>query len=194
MHLNHAYLKWIVTKRIKFSSNSEYISLYPSSYFIPIYQNTIARGYMSLAAALTQTKLMYNILLLCLRALKSGLVNLMGDRFIMYYIFWPWGLKLKRFVFKCDLLNPNLFTSFIHSFRYFFFTGLDYQNDYQYNYDNRDYDEEPQPSLIPQFTIEAQHIKVAKDRVIRLPCRVDNLGKHLSIFKTLKAFCVLWMK
>ena len=118
----------------------------------------------------------------------------MGDRFIMYYIFWPWDLKHKRFVFKCDLLNPTLYTSFIHSFRYFFFTGLDYQNDYQYNYDNRDYDEEPQPSLIPQFTIEAQHIKVAKDRVIRLPCRVDNLGKHLSIFKTLKAFYVLRME
>ena len=179
---------------------SEYILLYPSSYFIPIYQNSIARGCMSLVAALIQTKLMYN-LLLCWRALKSGLLNLMGDRFIMYYIFWPWGrgLRHKRFVFKCDLLNPytsNKLHSSIHS-RYFFFTGLDYQNDYHYNYDNRDYDEEPQPSLIPQFTIEAQHIKVAKDRVIRLPCRVDNLGKHLSLvsmFKTLKAFCVLWME
>ena len=63
--------------------------------------------------------------------------------------------------------------------------GLAYQNDaggqgtsYDYqDYDNQEYDEEPQPSLIPQFEIEAQHFKVAKDRVIRLPCRVDQLGK-----------------
>ena len=68
----------------------------------------------------------------------------------------------------------------IHYHFSYFFTGLEYQNDatsYDYNYDNQDYVEEPQPSLIPQFTIEAQHYKVAKDRVIRLPCRVDQLGK-----------------
>ena len=47
---------------------------------------------------------------------------------------------------------------------------------YDYNYENQDYVEEPQPSLIPQFTTEAQHFKVAKDRIIRLPCRVDHLG------------------
>ena len=66
-----------------------------------------------------------------------------------------------------------------------FVAGLAYQNDaggqgtsYDYqDYDNQEYDEEPQPSLIPQFEIEAQHFKVAKDRVIRLPCRVDQLGK-----------------
>ena len=60
--------------------------------------------------------------------------------------------------------------------------GLDYQNDpapaaYDYNYESQDYVEEPQPSLIPQFTTEAQTFKVAKDRIIRLPCRVDHLGK-----------------
>ena len=63
---------------------------------------------------------------------------------------------------------------------YFLFSGLDYQSDtasYDYNYDNQDYVEEPQPSLIPQFTTEAQHFKVAKDRIIRLPCKVDQLGK-----------------
>lgn len=57
---------------------------------------------------------------------------------------------------------------------------MDYQSDstsYDYNYENQDYVEEPQPSLIPQFTTEAQHFKVAKDRIIRLPCRVDHLGK-----------------
>ena len=50
-----------------------------------------------------------------------------------------------------------------------------------YNYDSAnsdsDYNEEPQPSLLPSFTTEAQHFKVAKGRLIRLPCRVDNLGK-----------------
>ena len=59
-------------------------------------------------------------------------------------------------------------------------SGLDYQNNpasYDYNYENQDYVEEPQPSLIPQFTTEAQHFKVAKDRIIRLPCRVNHLGK-----------------
>ena len=73
---------------------------------------------------------------------------------------------------------------------FLFFTGLEYQNDatsYDYNYDNQDYVEEPQPSLIPQFTIEAQHYKVAKDRVIRLPCRVDQLGK-IENLKLIHAF------
>ena len=71
-----------------------------------------------------------------------------------------------------------------------FVSGLDYQSDstsYDYNYENQDYVEEPQPSLIPQFTTEAQHFKVAKDRIIRLPCRVDHLGKcefSLQIFTT----------
>ena len=73
----------------------------------------------------------------------------------------------------------------MNSSRKFFVAGLAYQNDaggqgtsYDYqDYDNQEYDEEPQPSLIPQFEIEAQHFKVAKDRVIRLPCRVDQLGK-----------------
>ena len=60
-------------------------------------------------------------------------------------------------------------------------------SDYNYDSDNSDsssdYIEEPQPSLLPSFTTEAQHFKVAKGRLIRLPCRVDNLGK--SIFFTL---------
>ena len=61
----------------------------------------------------------------------------------------------------------------------FCFAGADYQNDaaYDYNYENQDYVEEPQPSLIPQFTTKAEHFKVAKDRILRLPCRVDQLGK-----------------
>ncbi len=54
-----------------------------------------------------------------------------------------------------------------------------------YNYDSNnadgDYVEEPQPSLLPSFTTEAQHFKVAKGRLIRLPCRVDRLGKGSSI-------------
>ena len=57
---------------------------------------------------------------------------------------------------------------------------MDYQSDstsYDYNYENQDYVEEPQPSLIPQFTTEAKHFKVAKDRILRLPCHVDQLGK-----------------
>ena len=66
-----------------------------------------------------------------------------------------------------------------------FFSGLDYQSDSTYdsydNYDSQDYVEEPQPSLIPQFTTEAQHFKVAKDRIIRLPCRVDHLGKSFPL-------------
>jgi len=69
--------------------------------------------------------------------------------------------------------------------------SLAYQNDaggqgtsYDYqDYDNQEYDEEPQPSLIPQFEIEAQHFKVAKDRVIRLPCRVDQLGPMVISWK-----------
>ena len=78
----------------------------------------------------------------------------------------------------------------MNSSRKFFVAGLAYQNDaggqgtsYDYqDYDNQEYDEEPQPSLIPQFEIEAQHFKVAKDRVIRLPCRVDQLGKPYYFF------------
>ena len=69
-----------------------------------------------------------------------------------------------------------------------------YQNDaaavaYDYNYENQDYVEEPQPSLIPQFTTQAEHFKVAKDRILRLPCRVDQLGKPSTFdpfFVTLK--------
>jgi len=64
--------------------------------------------------------------------------------------------------------------------------GLDYQSDsstYDYNYESQDYVEEPQPSLIPQFTTEAQHFKVAKDRIIRLPCRVDHLGPMVISWK-----------
>ena len=69
----------------------------------------------------------------------------------------------------------NILKSILH-----FFSGDDYQNDaasYDYNYENQDYVEEPQPSLIPQFTTEAKHFKVAKDRILRLPCHVDQLGK-----------------
>ena len=77
----------------------------------------------------------------------------------------------------------------IQKFSLFFtFSGDDdvgYQNDaaaaYDYNYENQDYVEEPQPSLIPQFTTEAKHFKVAKDRILRLPCHVDQLGKPKGI-------------
>ena len=77
--------------------------------------------------------------------------------------------------------------------------GLAYQNDaggqgtsYDYqDYDNQEYDEEPQPSLIPQFEIEAQHFKVAKDRVIRLPCRVDQLGKPWYYIILIYCFCCI---
>jgi len=62
-----------------------------------------------------------------------------------------------------------------------------YQNDaaaaYDYNYENQDYVEEPQPSLIPQFTTEAKHFKVAKDRILRLPCHVDQLGPMVISWK-----------
>ena len=54
--------------------------------------------------------------------------------------------------------------------------------DYSYDSTNGDgdYVEEPQPSLLPSFTTEAQTFKVAKGRLIRLPCRVDRLGKTLK--------------
>ena len=65
---------------------------------------------------------------------------------------------------------------------------MDSSNTYEssdYNYEtgngpDGDYVEEPQPSLLPSFTTEAQNFKVAKGRVIRLPCRVDKLGKTQS--------------
>ena len=65
---------------------------------------------------------------------------------------------------------------------------------YEYNYD---YDEEEQgtsedtqregeeverASFNPQFTTEAQHFKVPAQHTIRLPCRVDRLGRNYDIF------------
>ena len=78
----------------------------------------------------------------------------------------------------------------LHGLTLFHFAGADYQNDaaYDYNYENQDYVEEPQPSLIPQFTTEAEHFKVAKDRIIRLPCRVDHLGKIIKVLICFKNF------
>ena len=72
---------------------------------------------------------------------------------------------------------------------------MGYQNDaaaaYDYNYENQDYVEEPQPSLIPQFTTEAKHFKVAKDRILRLPCHVDQLGKPKGILDIFFQFTIL---
>ena len=66
------------------------------------------------------------------------------------------------------------------------------QSSYEYNYDYDDLEsesdhevegigeegeEEPRPSFNPQFTTEAQHFKVPTQHTVRLPCRVDRLGK-----------------
>ena len=46
-------------------------------------------------------------------------------------------------------------------------------------------DDEPRPTFNPQFTTEAQHFKVPEQHTIRLPCRVDRLGKKkLHFIKT----------
>ena len=87
--------------------------------------------------------------------------------------------KVNNSILFCFLVSRGLLIFWFH------ISGdqeAGYQNDaaavaYDYNYENQDYVEEPQPSLIPQFTTQAEHFKVAKDRILRLPCRVDQLGK-----------------
>ena len=61
--------------------------------------------------------------------------------------------------------------------------SYDYDEDWQDgNYDGeREGDEESRATFIPQFTTEAQEFKVSAQYTVRLPCRVDRLGK---IFQT----------
>jgi len=55
----------------------------------------------------------------------------------------------------------------------------DETDDYIYDHgaSDNDYNEEPSSVHHPSFTSEAQTFRVAKGRLIRLPCRVDSLGK-----------------
>ena len=69
--------------------------------------------------------------------------------------------------------------------------------DYNYDYDDeeevaseetqREGEEVVRASFNPQFTTEAQHFKVPAQHTIRLPCRVDRLGKKIC-FVMLKCF------
>ena len=61
--------------------------------------------------------------------------------------------------------------------------------DYNYDYDDeeevaseetqREGEEVVRASFNPQFTTEAQHFKVPAQHTIRLPCRVDRLGRKI---------------
>ena len=62
-----------------------------------------------------------------------------------------------------------------------------------YDYDGPEHDgsdeverevenEDPLPDgFMPQFTTEAQHFKIPAQYTVRLPCRVDRLGRHFLI-------------
>ena len=62
-----------------------------------------------------------------------------------------------------------------------------------YDYDGQEHDgsdeverevenEDPLPDgFMPQFTTEAQHFKIPAQYTVRLPCRVDRLGRHFLI-------------
>ena len=65
--------------------------------------------------------------------------------------------------------------------------------EYSYDYDEQDQDatdeveregeEVERASFNPQFTTEAQHFKVPAQHTIRLPCRVDRLGRKIFYFQ-----------
>ena len=61
----------------------------------------------------------------------------------------------------------------------------------EYNYEE-DYseEEEPQPTLNPQFTTEAKNFKVQPGHTIRLPCQVDRLGKNFIFQIIIRQFSI----
>jgi hypothetical protein len=100
-------------------------------------------------------------------------VNSMGNR-ILSRKYFELFLMFTPFAWRYRIIYESLV----------YFPGQEIQNDAtaydDYHYESGDYVEEPQPSLIPQFTTEAKEFKFARDRLIRLPCRVDKLGKLLK--------------